>query len=58
MITVNTRCPQNHPCPLVRMCPKNAISQEVFNLPKIDYSKCTECGICVKSCPYRAFEKK
>ena len=43
-------CPQNHPCPVTRVCPIGAISQEGYGAPAIDYEKCTDCGICVKSC--------
>lgn len=33
-ITVNKeRCPQNHPCPVVRACPADAILQTGFNAP-------------------------
>ena len=27
------RCPQNHPCPSVRVCPVGALSQEGFAAP-------------------------
>lgn len=37
------------------ICPKDAISYEVdsvgFWYPKVDYSKCINCGLCVKKCP-------
>lgn len=37
------------------ICPKTAISFETNNegfwYPKVDYSKCVNCGICVKKCP-------
>lgn len=52
------RCPQNHACPLVRVCPKQAITQEGFNAPKIDVAKCVECLICVNKCAYRVFSKE
>jgi ferredoxin len=55
MIKVTEDCPQDHPCPLIRMCPKQAITQEGFGLPKVDKDKCIECMICVKRCPYGAF---
>ena len=33
-IQVNSfRCPQNHPCPSVRICPVNALKQTGFNAP-------------------------
>lgn len=43
-------CPQNHPCPVVRVCPVGAISQAGYSAPEIDQKKCTHCGICVQSC--------
>lgn len=47
-------CPQNHPCPSVRVCNAGAISQEGYNAPVIDEEKCTGCMKCVKFCPMRA----
>ena len=44
------RCPQNHRCPLLNVCPTGAITQEGYGLPKIDDSKCIECGKCTKFC--------
>ncbi|PLX04474.1 MAG: 4Fe-4S ferredoxin [Marinilabiliales bacterium] len=44
-------CPKNHSCPTVRMCPAGAISQKSpYSAPEIDYSKCTNCGLCTQSC--------
>ena len=43
-------CPQNHPCPVVRLCPFGAITQNGYSAPIIDHEKCTECGICTRSC--------
>lgn len=47
---VSQLCPQNHPCPVVQMCPTNAIKQEGFNAPTVDMDLCRECGICTMSC--------
>ncbi len=37
------------------ICPKSAISYEIDNegfwYPKVDYSLCVECGLCIKRCP-------
>lgn len=37
------------------VCARNAISYQVnkqgFWFPKVDYSKCIKCGLCVKKCP-------
>ena len=54
---VSEKCPQNHSCPLVRVCPVGAIKQVGFNAPTIDSSKCINCLVCVRNCPYRAFEE-
>ena len=58
-ITVNKdRCPQNHKCPAITVCPKKAISQESpFSLPVVDAEKCIVCGKCMMYCPKKAFEK-
>jgi Fe-S-cluster-containing hydrogenase component 2 len=44
------RCPQNHRCPLLVICPVGAISQQGNGLPVIDNDKCIECGKCTRSC--------
>lgn len=44
-------CPQNHRCPIIRVCPAGAIIQDGYGLPVIDKSKCTECGKCTRYCP-------
>ncbi len=49
-----SRCPQNHPCPSVKVCPVGALSQKGFGAPVIDQSKCIKCGKCTKSCPLKA----
>lgn len=48
------RCPQNHRCPAIRVCPVGAITQERKGLPVIDNEKCITCGKCVTYCPMRA----
>lgn len=54
-LTVNkARCPQNHPCPSLRVCPVDALTQKGFDAPTVDKSKCIKCGNCVKSCPMKA----
>lgn len=47
-------CPQNHPCPSVRVCPVGALAQRGFKAPTADQDKCIKCGKCVKYCPMRA----
>jgi len=48
------RCPQNHPCPSVKVCPVGALSQQGFHAPTVDMNKCIKCGKCVTFCPMRA----
>lgn len=48
------RCPQNHPCPAVRVCPTKALSQTGYAAPAVDDQKCVSCGKCVSFCPMRA----
>ncbi len=48
------KCPQNHKCPAVKVCPIGALSQEKFEAPKIDYEKCIRCGKCSNFCPKQA----
>ena len=56
---VEARCPQNHRCPVIGVCPTQAISQESsYSAPKIDKSLCTDCGLCVRFCGYGAFQKR
>jgi ferredoxin len=50
-------CPQNHLCPIIRICPAEAIIQDGYGLPTIDKEKCTECGKCAKYCPTGAVRK-
>lgn len=58
-LTVNkNRCPQNHRCPIINVCPFGAITQNGYGLPVIDESKCTDCGKCTRFCPTGAVEKK
>ena len=52
------RCPQNHRCPLLAICPVGAITQQGYGLPVIVTEKCIECGKCVKFCGMRAVYKE
>lgn len=53
---IKERCPQNHPCPSVRVCPVGALSQKGFDAPVVDNEMCTDCGACVNYCPMGAFK--
>jgi len=54
---IETRCPKNHVCPIINICPADAIYQEnIYSAPIIDKEKCTDCGKCVKYCGYKAFQ--
>ncbi|WP_041077868.1 FAD-dependent oxidoreductase [Thermotoga caldifontis] len=47
-------CYENIPCnPCQTSCPAGAIEVpgNINSLPRIDYEKCTGCGICVSKCP-------
>ncbi|MCL5109257.1 MAG: 4Fe-4S binding protein [Chloroflexi bacterium] len=44
-------CPQNHPCPILRVCPTEAMTQRGYAAPEIDAAKCRECGKCLRYCP-------
>ena len=51
MILVQSRyCPQNHPCPTLRVCPTGALQQQGYSAPTVDAETCIECGRCVSSC--------
>lgn len=51
-------CPQNHRCPLLDVCPWEAISQQGYGLPAIDPEKCIECGKCITHCGKQAVHKQ
>lgn len=58
-LTVNAdRCPQNHRCPAINVCPVDAITQDGYGLPKIDPDKCISCMKCTSYCPMGAFEQE
>lgn len=51
-------CPQNHRCPLLQICPVDAITQNGYGLPVINDEKCIECGKCTRYCGMNAVIKK
>ncbi len=46
-------CPELIPCNIcVVACPSGAIRMDrIIDLPKVDWDKCTGCGMCVAICP-------
>jgi Fe-S-cluster-containing hydrogenase component 2 len=47
-------CPQRIPCnPCHTSCPTGAVVPfaDINDVPRIDYEKCTGCGMCVAKCP-------
>lgn len=58
IIVDKNRCPQNHPCPSVKVCPVGAMKQNGFDAPKIDEGKCTKCKKCVMYCPMGAIQAR
>jgi len=50
-------CPQNHPCPSVKVCPVEALIQHGFDAPVVDENKCIVCKKCVHYCPMGAIKE-
>jgi len=51
---VMVECIENIPCnPCASACPKQAITieGELTDVPKVDFSKCSGCGLCISKCP-------
>lgn len=46
-------CPEEIPCNIcIAFCPTKAIKMErIIDLPRIEWDKCTGCGMCVAVCP-------
>jgi len=54
LIVVKEKCPQNHPCPSVSICPVGALKQNGFDAPSVDLDFCIRCGKCTVFCPRKA----
>ncbi|WP_313528627.1 4Fe-4S binding protein [Anaerotignum sp.] len=53
-IDVN-KCPQDHTCPAVRVCPVGALTQDKRNAaPTVHQDICIGCGRCAMTCPKKA----
>lgn len=56
------RCDRSPFCPVKRVCPVNAVTQEVHifgsKAPVVDKEKCIGCGKCLNVCPMRAVAMK
>lgn len=52
---IKERCPNNHKCRVVKLCPAKALSQKEKEVPKIDKEKCISCQKCITLCPKNVF---
>ncbi|MDD3903713.1 MAG: 4Fe-4S binding protein [Sphaerochaeta sp.] len=52
------RCPQNHPCPAIRVCPVGALTQKGYAAPVVNKDKCIDCGKCSRYCAFGALAMK
>lgn len=58
MITVDkNKCPQDHRCPAIRVCPVLAITQKNMDLPIVDNETCIKCQKCIRFCPMDAIQQ-
>lgn len=55
---IKERCPSNHACPSVRVCPVDALVQDGYEAPVVDENKCIECEACVGFCPMGAIVRE
>jgi Fe-S-cluster-containing hydrogenase component 2 len=53
---VQQRCPQNHHCPSVKVCPVGALTQKGFAAPTVNEATCIDCNKCVRFCPMGALQ--
>jgi ferredoxin len=57
MKVIELRCPQNHACPALRVCPVGALKQAGVSAPTVEKDKCTDCGKCTRLCPTGALQR-
>lgn len=53
---IHSSCPQNHPCPSVRVCPFGALVQSGYQALSVNLEKCTGCGKWFRFCPMGALQ--
>ncbi len=57
IIVNKEKCPQDHRCPAMAICPKQSITQEnIYALPQVNPETCILCKQCINYCPKGAFE--
>ncbi len=56
VVVLEDRCPQDHQCPSVKICPVGALTQDGFNAPVVNYTFCLNCKQCVDFCPMEALQ--
>ena len=54
LVVIKEKCPQNHKCPSVKVCPVDALEQNGNYAPTVIQDKCIRCGKCVEFCPKKA----
>lgn len=48
------KCPQDHACPAVRVCPVGALTQKKHEAPTVHGDICIGCSRCAMTCPKKA----
>ena len=56
LIVIDKKCPQNHTCPSISVCPVGALKQDGIKAPTVDNNVCIKCGKCVRFCPMGALK--
>ncbi len=51
------KCPANHHCQAVAVCPMDALYQaDEHHAPEINYNLCVACGACTRRCGKQALQ--